>query len=77
MRETVFDYSSAFKYTKVSTDEQLFCDKDDEGVEPTPKDYPIINQLVHKIIVFVFYAIFVVTFPISAFFCLQVLSIIC
>ena len=75
MRETVFDYRSAFKYTKVLSDEQLFCvnsGEPEDDLNEKPKDYPLINRLVHKMIVFIFYSIFIITFPISAFFCLKV-----
>ena len=70
----LFDYSSAFKYTKVSQEELILCGREEDvDEEPVNEKYPIINQLVHKIIVVMFYTAFVVTFPISAFFCLQVL----
>ncbi|CAG2162795.1 unnamed protein product [Oppiella nova] len=77
--KNVFNYSSAFKYTKIATDDHVFSgngfggddDDGDDPYDPTVRRQSLVNQLVHKVIVGVFYVTFVLTFPISAFICIQ------
>ncbi|XP_054155591.1 uncharacterized protein LOC128954052 [Oppia nitens] len=87
VKQPVFNYQSVFKYTKVVTDEKLFTDSscpegggdDDDDFndwpfgedQNRPAGQSMINRLVHRLIIFVCYATLIVTFPVSAFFCLR------
>lgn len=71
MSKSAFDFNSVFKYSRLPSNDHLFRDNSEPDLD-REKVNPFINSLVHRIIVFTFYVLLIITFPISAFFCIIV-----